>query len=112
MTTREQVLGRQLFDLFPDTPDAPGATGVSTLRSSRTRVREKSSTDTRAIQRYDVRRPDGSFEERYWSPIHSPVLGAERRLEYIIHRVEDVTNCIRQKHAAEKPNGSTPSRTE
>ncbi len=50
-----------------------------------------------AIQKYDIRRPDGEFEERYWSPINSPVLGADRRIEYIIHRVEDVTEFVRQK---------------
>src|ERR1700722_17277161 len=49
-----------------------------------------------ANQKYDVRRPDGVFEERFWSPINSPILGADGQGEYIIHRVEDVTEFVRQ----------------
>jgi light-regulated signal transduction histidine kinase (bacteriophytochrome) len=62
-----------------------------------TRVLKTSRPDTMAIQKYDIRRPDGVFEERYWSPVNSPVLGADRRLEYIIYRVEDVTEFVKQK---------------
>jgi len=50
-----------------------------------------------AIQKYDIRRPDGVFEERYWSPINSPVVGTDREVKYIVHRVEDVTDFVRQK---------------
>jgi signal transduction histidine kinase len=47
-----------------------------------------------AIQRYDIRSPDGSFEERYWSPINTPLLDENRDVELIIHRVEDVTQFV------------------
>ncbi len=97
MTNREDILGCGLFEVFPDNPDDPAATGTTNLRASLDRVRRTAAADTMAIQKYDVRRPDGSFEERYWSPINSPVLGADRRIEYIIHRVEDVTEFVRQK---------------
>jgi signal transduction histidine kinase len=59
-----------------------------------------------AIQKYDIRRPDGVFEERYWSPMNSPVLGPDRRIEYFIHRVVDVTEFVRQKSQP----GSNPTR--
>ena len=97
ITKREEIIGRDLFEVFPDNPDDPAATGTSNLRASLDRVRRTSAADTMAIQKYDIRRPDGTFEERYWSPINSPVLGADRRIEYIIHRVEDVTGFVRQK---------------
>jgi len=97
MTTREGILGRGLFEVFPDNPDDPGATGVSNLQASLDRVRQNVAPDTMAIQKYDVRRPDGTFEERYWSPMNSPLLGPDRQIDYIIHRVEDVTDFVRQK---------------
>jgi signal transduction histidine kinase len=96
-TTREGIVGRDLFEVFPDNPGDPSATGVSNLRASIDRALRAGVADTMAIQRYDVRRPDGAFEERYWSPINSPVQGVDRRVEYIIHRVEDVTEFVRQK---------------
>jgi PAS domain S-box-containing protein len=97
MTKREQILGRNLFDVFPDNPGDEGATGTSNLRASLNRARQTGAPDTMAIQKYDIRRPDGAFEERYWSPINSPVLGPDGQVEYLIHRVEDVTEFVRQK---------------
>ena len=97
MTKRDEILGRNLFEVFPDNPDDPAANGQANLRASLNRVAQMKMPDTMAIQKYDVRRPDGVFEERYWSPVNSPVLNANGDLEYIIHRVEDVTDFIRQK---------------
>lgn len=97
MTTREGLFGRGLFEVFPDNPDDANANGVSNLRASLDQVRQNALPHTMAIQKYDVRRPDGAFEERFWSPINAPVLGADRQVKYIIHRVEDVTEFVRQK---------------
>jgi PAS domain S-box-containing protein len=103
MTKRENLLGNGLFEMFPDNPDDPAATGASNLRTSLNQVLQTAASDTMAIQKYDMRRPDGAFEERFWSPVNSPVLGMDRRIEYIIHRVEDVTEFVRQKPARGQP---------
>jgi PAS domain S-box-containing protein len=100
MTTREEIIGRNLFDLFPDNPDDPDATGVRNLRASLERVLQTKAPDTMAVQKYDIRRPEsegGGFEVRYWSPMNSPVLGPDGEVAYIIHRVEDVTDFMRLK---------------
>ena len=107
MTKRSEILGRGLFEIFPDNPDDASANGEANLRASLERVRQTQVSDTMAIQKYDVRRPDGVFEERYWSPVNSPVFDADRRLEYIIHRVEDVTEFIRQRGAPSNDADST-----
>ncbi len=39
----------------------------------------------------------GGFEERYWSPLNSPLMGPDGKVAYIIHRVEDVTEFVRLK---------------
>jgi PAS domain S-box-containing protein len=96
MTERERIIGRNIFEVFPDNPDDPGATGVSNLRASLERVRERRKPDVMAVQKYDIRRPDGEFEVRYWSPVNKPVVDDEGTLRYIIHRVEDVTEFIQQ----------------
>ena len=97
LTKREAIVGRGLFEVFPDNPGDPGADGVRNLRASLDRVREHRVADTMAIQQYDIRRADGSFEEKYWSPINSPLAGADGRLLYLIHRVEDVTDFVRRQ---------------
>ena len=101
LTTRAALIDRDLFEAFPDNPSDPSATGAANLRASLDRVLQTGTPDTMAVQKYDVRRPDGTFEERFWSPINSPVLGADRQIEYIIHRVEDVTDFVRRKNAGD-----------
>ncbi len=101
-TRREEVLGRGLFEVFPDNPDDPDATGVRNLRASIERAIRARAPDAMAVQKYDIRRPEsegGGFEARWWSPVNSPVLGPDGAVAYVIHRVEDVTDFVRLKHA-------------
>jgi formate hydrogenlyase transcriptional activator len=107
MTKREEILGRGIFDVFPDNHDDPAATGVRNLRASLVRVLQDKISDTMPVQKYDIRRPDsdgGAFEERFWSPVNSPVLNGDGDVIHIIHRVEDVTEFARlpQKEATQQ----------
>lgn len=110
LTTRENIIGLGIFEAFPDNPDEPDATGVANLRASLERVLQRCEPDTMAIQKYDVRRPDGVFEERYWSPINSPLVGKGRAIRYIIHRVEDVTEFVRSRAAAADKDANLSAR--
>jgi signal transduction histidine kinase len=104
MTTRKTILGRDVFEVFPDNPDDPAATGVQNLRASLNRVLQQGTPDAMPIQKYDVRRPEiqgGGFEARYWSPLNAPVLGPAGEVGYIIHRVEDVTAFVTLKEAGQ-----------
>src|SRR5579863_5827718 len=58
MTERERILGRGIFDVFPDNPDDPGATGVHNLRASLLRTLQDKQPDTMAVQKYDIRKPE------------------------------------------------------
>lgn len=93
-TTREEIIGRGLFEAFPDNPDDPNATGTAKLRASLERVLATRAPDTMAVQKYDIRMPDGRFEVRYWSPKNLPVLSPDGEVLYILHRVEDVTELV------------------
>jgi PAS domain S-box-containing protein len=95
MTRRGDVIGRPLFEVFPDNPADPGATGVQNLLASLNEVLRTGRPHRMAPQKYDIRRPDGEFEERYWDPLNSPVFDDGGNLIYIIHRVEDITEQIR-----------------
>ncbi|MFI5204768.1 MAG: PAS domain S-box protein, partial [Flavobacteriales bacterium] len=97
MTKRETIVGRGLFDVFPDNPDDETADGVTNLRASLNAVIKNKTAHTMAVQKYDIKRPDGTFEERFWSPLNKPVLNEKKEIVYIIHRVEDVTDFVRVK---------------
>ena len=88
MTDRASILGRGLFEVFPDNPDDPAADGVRNLKASLQRVLHFKRTDAMAVQKYDIRKPEaegGGFTERCWSPRNCPVCGPDGQLSYIIH---------------------------
>src|SRR5947209_3508099 len=97
LTQRQRIIGRALFDVFPDNPADLDATGVRNLRASLDRVLRFRRADAMPVQKYDIRRSDGQFEEKYWSPLNKPVLDDAGTVQWIIHRVEDVTEVVRLK---------------
>lgn len=95
LTTRVQILGKPVFDVFPDNPHTPEANSTANLMVSFRQVIATRAADTMAIQRYDVRNPEGDgFEVRYWSPVNAPVISPEGEVIYIIHRVQNVTDYM------------------
>jgi PAS domain S-box-containing protein len=110
MTRREDIVGKKIFDIFPDNPDDPTATGTRNLSDSLESVLRNRAADAMAVQKYDIRRPaaeGGGFEEGYWSPVNSPVCGADNEVAFIIHRVEDVTEFVRLKQRGEEQREAT-----
>ncbi|MFJ6835709.1 PP2C family protein-serine/threonine phosphatase [Streptomyces sp. NPDC091209] len=97
--SREQLVGRYLFDVFPDRPDDPAANGMRNLEASLRRVVESGERDAMALQRYDVESLDrpGVWQERYWSPVNAPVLDEDGTVVLVVHRVEEVTELIRAR---------------
>jgi PAS domain S-box-containing protein len=97
---REEIIGRKLFEVFPDNPDDPNATGVRNLRASIESVLKYRKPHTMAVQKYDIPRPEsqgGGFEERYWSALNSPLFGENGEITHIIHRTEDVTEFVQMQ---------------
>ncbi|MFC3078346.1 PAS domain-containing protein [Phenylobacterium terrae] len=108
MTRREDLVGRPLFEAFPDNPDDPEATGVRNLRASLERVLARRAADRMPVQKYDIRRPNGEFEVRWWAPLNTPVFGPDGEVRHIIHQVEDVTGeMLERQRAAEAVAGET-----
>ncbi len=98
MTRRDDIMGKGLFEVFPDNPEDTGATGTHNLRLSLEKVLSTHLPHQMAVQKYDIRRPTeegGGWEERHWSPMNVPVLNHKNELVYIIHRVEDVTSLVK-----------------
>ncbi len=104
-TVREEILGRPLFEVFPDNPDEPDASGVRNLSASLHRVLRNQAPDAMAVQKYDIPlhgEREGEFELRYWQPLNTPVFNGAGQLVYIIHQVEDVTAASLKQQATEE----------
>jgi two-component system, cell cycle sensor histidine kinase and response regulator CckA len=103
LTTREGILGRYVFDVFPDNPGDPTNLGVQTVKESMERAIRTKAPDTLPVQKYDVPQPQsegGGFAVRYWSPVNAPILGPTGEVVYLLHRVEDVTGFVQSTQGA------------
>ncbi len=94
MTKRENILGRNLFDVFPDNPHDGAANGERIIRASLNRIIKNKTPDILPAVKYDIPKPEsegGGFEVKYWQGINSPVLDEKNNVKYVILRTEDVT---------------------
>ena len=86
-----RVAGEKLFNVFPDNPGDPFADGAANVFDSLRIVAETGQPHAMAVQRYDVRNPEGAFVERYWRPVNSPVLDERGEVALILNQVVDMT---------------------
>lgn len=96
-TTDMSVVGRHLFDVFPDNPNNSSAVGVAAVRQSLMYVLKTRQPDQMPIVRYDVRAPMGPFQTRYWKIVNTPILGPDGYVQWIINRADDVTEIIERR---------------
>jgi PAS domain S-box-containing protein len=106
LTRRERIVGRPVFEVFPDNPATAHAGAVRNLRASLLHVLATGLPHTMAQQQYDVPDPDhpGCFVERYWQPTNTPVVDAQGRLHmvrHIDHLVQQVAQAASQLHESQ-----------
>ena len=95
LTEREEVIGKGVFEAFPENPDDPSADGVANLKNSLMKVLKEKVPHEMPVQRYDVRNKEsGWFETKYWRPKNAPVLDNDGNVILIIQTVQDVTSRI------------------
>lgn len=94
MRTRDDLVGRGVFEAMPDNPSDPVANGSANLRASIERAIASRKPDSMPRQKYDVADRAGRFEARWWDPVNSPVLDDSGTVTAILHRVEDVTATV------------------
>src|ERR1700722_15585970 len=56
LTKAREIVGRPLFDVFPDNPDAPHVSGVRNVHASLRQVLATKARHTMPVQKYDIRR--------------------------------------------------------
>lgn len=73
--SRDSLMGRLLFEAFPDNPANPEAQGVARTVASTERVFRRGVRHWMGVQRHDAPDPhnSGEFVYRVWTPVHSPI---------------------------------------
>src|SRR5438067_1102716 len=98
MTTREEIVGKSLFDVFPAGPDDPEGKGPAAIRAVFERALAEGKPQALSLLRYDVRRPvaeGGAFQRRYWTAVITPLRGSDGEVQHLLCSVEEVTDRSR-----------------
>lgn len=88
----DEIIGKSLFEIFPDTSDLAKKTGKGVLQRSLEQVVRHKKPDSIGVIRYDIPTKDG-IEARYWQATHYPVIN-KNMLTAIIQSTTDVTELV------------------
>lgn len=90
---RAEIIGRRLFDAFPDVSEQALKTGKGELQHSLERVIQTMQPDSTGVIRYDLADEKGAMQVRYWQATHYPLI-EDGVLTAIIQSTADVTERI------------------
>lgn len=93
-TTRANLVGQSVFDAFELGPGQLYSNVGEALRNSLETVVATHTSHAMPVQQYNISSSvSGSAEvrERHWSPVNVPILASDGSVQYIAHRVDDVT---------------------
>ncbi|GAA2725167.1 SpoIIE family protein phosphatase [Cellulomonas aerilata] len=106
--SREDLIGRDVFEVFPPAPDALDEDGVHPLQRSFQAAHDTGRPQVLPLFQYDVVEPEtGGTAARYWSLVAAPLPDVDGRSSLVVQRIEDVTDYVQQRdtHHAELEQG-------
>lgn len=95
------IAGTSYFDVLDAEIARQGHGESASLRASFARVLETKRRDAMPLQRFDFRSEDGSCEERYWSVMNVPILGRDGEVRWLVHRIREMTQTVRDRESVE-----------
>jgi PAS domain S-box-containing protein len=111
-TIRDEIIGKGVFEVFPDNPGDTTTNAVEFASASFTRVVKLKQEDVMGIRRHDIRlkTTEGEvFKVKFWRPVNYPVFGPDGEVAYILHHVEDITESVlrQEKESGKETTGVT-----
>lgn len=97
--TREEVIGRGFFEVFPDDNDSPD--DENTARKVFTKVIETGEKLDVPVYRYDVLDVETNTRlPHYWSCSNIPIMDDDGNVAFVLNTIVDITNEVKAKEAA------------
>lgn len=90
---REEVVGKGLFDVFPDTSERARTTGKGELQTSLETVVTNKAPDSTGVIRYDLKDDEGVLQVRYWQATHYPLI-KNGEVKAVLQSTADVTKLV------------------
>lgn len=91
---RERLVGKYIFDVFPDNPNENGSHGSANVLSSLEKVFQTGKPDLMPVIKYDIPQSSANgnaFEERFWRLATYPFFDDLKNVVCVIHHIEDIT---------------------
>lgn len=88
MRERDALIGLGMFEAFPADIESES---FRLLQTSLSKVLNTGEADEIALIRYDILKPDGGMDVRYWSATHTPVRDKAGKVAYVLQHTVDVT---------------------
>ena len=91
-STLDDLIGKGIFEAFPNNDSVTYADGVANLTKSLNTVSKTGKKHQMSVQKYGIPiRETSEFDFKYWEPVNFPLFDDDGTLEFIIHTVKDVT---------------------
>jgi PAS domain S-box-containing protein len=105
-THSDQLLDRNVWDVFPKNPLAPSTTDMDQANRSFRRALAREQPDRLASLRYDLRDADGIWRERHWRVTSRSFKDQEGRAIGLAIEVSDITSEARDANAPDEAGSS------
>ena len=105
--TREEIVGRYVFEAFPPTGE-----GGRQIEESLRRVLATGVTETLPLAAYPIPTADGGFRMKYWSCVHMPLFDENGEVAFVAQNAVDVTELQNLKNIAYGSDPGAPARGE
>lgn len=92
--TGEEIIGRGLFEAFPDTSEKAKKTGRGKLYDIFEKCAKTGKPVSTGVLRYDIENDKGTYDVRYWEATHYAVKDATGKVVAIVQNTEDVTEKV------------------
>ncbi|QHL87625.1 PAS domain-containing protein [Nibribacter ruber] len=97
--SREQAIGKSVFEVFPDNPEVGREGSSGKLKASLEQALTSKQPCQVELIRYDITDPamPGRFIERYWSVVNTPILNEKGEVTRILHEAKNITEAEKAK---------------
>ncbi|MBS0362857.1 MAG: PAS domain-containing protein [Proteobacteria bacterium] len=107
LRSREELLGRYVFEAYPHTGEGPNL-----IEDSMRRVLATGVAESLPMAVYPIPAPEGGFRNKYWSCVHFPLFDAAGQVSHVVQNAVDVTELQELKTIAYGPDPGARTRNE
>lgn len=94
MVQTEDIIGKPLLEVFPDTSEEYKKAGRSRLIESVRSVIKSGKPDVMPELHYNIKDTHGAYVEKFWNVTHFPLLDEDRNVVAVYQATEDITERV------------------